>query len=447
MYHGMVARYPFMDHNAPAFDLLLPCCANIHRFLQADPDNVAAVHCKAGKGRTGLIIVCYLLYGGLRRKAVESRAFYDAQRCHDKKGLTIISQIRYTHYFETYLQRLKDGVDCPVGEKDSPAVAICSVVMHGIPRHGGSGCAPLLRISVRHELDHEIYTLFQSSDHTSCPRLKVQDGKWALPVNKFVKGGVRVAGDIQVQISNETQHIGGTKEAPLCWVWVHSQFMQDPPDMMAGKSQQLSDKECAEMGMPAGSYSLLMDKGEIDGAAKDHKNKTFPEEFQLEIFWHFLPGEIGSDAALDAAYKAANGVSSLQGIYNKKIPEKADYYAHCLSEGDAAMSFKDYILSRPVTFNPTEESEPTGKDDQGIKKNATMHSHPVVNELLMRTRTGTLSAATAAVAKETQTMNLQHAQSVVERNASHQSSAMSRSLSAVDSKAPAPALAPTLASM
>lgn len=79
-----------MDHNAPAFELLLPCCAHMHSYLQNDQDNIVAVHCKAGKGRTGLIIVCYLLYGGLHCKAVTARKFYDTQRCHDLKGVYFV---------------------------------------------------------------------------------------------------------------------------------------------------------------------------------------------------------------------------------------------------------------------------------------------------------------------------------------------------------------------
>jgi hypothetical protein len=88
-------------------EMLLPCCAHIHSFLQANELNVAAIHCKAGKGRTGLIIICYLVFAGLCVDALVARALYDNQRTKDGKGLTIISQIRYVHYFAEQLRRIQ----------------------------------------------------------------------------------------------------------------------------------------------------------------------------------------------------------------------------------------------------------------------------------------------------------------------------------------------------
>jgi len=55
-----------------------------------------------------------------------------------------------------------------------------------------------------------------------------------------------------------------------------------------GMSRALSTAECEQMNLPTGSFSLLMSKHEIDGAAKDVKNTHFPQSFSFEVFWHYL---------------------------------------------------------------------------------------------------------------------------------------------------------------
>ncbi len=44
---------------------LLQFCKSVERYLAADDRNVVGIHCKAGKGRTGLAIAVYLLHSGL----------------------------------------------------------------------------------------------------------------------------------------------------------------------------------------------------------------------------------------------------------------------------------------------------------------------------------------------------------------------------------------------
>eukprot|EP01048_Picozoa_sp_COSAG05_P011969 COSAG05_NODE_1167_length_5631_cov_3.840383_6_plen_148_part_00 len=54
-------RYGFPDHNAPPLELMEAFCEDAAGFLGADADAVIAVHCKAGKGRTGTMIAALLV--------------------------------------------------------------------------------------------------------------------------------------------------------------------------------------------------------------------------------------------------------------------------------------------------------------------------------------------------------------------------------------------------
>lgn len=50
------------DMQVPPLNLIKAFCEHVRSFLEKHPNGVAAVHCKAGKGRTGIMITCYLLY-------------------------------------------------------------------------------------------------------------------------------------------------------------------------------------------------------------------------------------------------------------------------------------------------------------------------------------------------------------------------------------------------
>jgi phosphatidylinositol-3,4,5-trisphosphate 3-phosphatase/dual-specificity protein phosphatase PTEN len=63
-------------------------------------DPVVAIHCKAGKGRTGLIIVCWLLYTELFDNVEDAIKHYDETRTQNNKALTIPSQIRAVYHFK-----------------------------------------------------------------------------------------------------------------------------------------------------------------------------------------------------------------------------------------------------------------------------------------------------------------------------------------------------------
>ena len=100
---NLVGLFPFNDHSPCPCKLILDFCIDICLYLTAHPQGVAAIHCKAGKGRTGVMIVCYLIFTGLCKNSDEALVHYASQRTLNNKGVTIASQIRYIRYFETFL--------------------------------------------------------------------------------------------------------------------------------------------------------------------------------------------------------------------------------------------------------------------------------------------------------------------------------------------------------
>jgi phosphatidylinositol-3,4,5-trisphosphate 3-phosphatase/dual-specificity protein phosphatase PTEN len=82
-------RLPFDDHNPCPLELIPRFCADVDAWLAADPENVVAVHCKAGKGRTGLLISAYLLHCGLRTTAEAALRWFGFKRTANGQGVTI----------------------------------------------------------------------------------------------------------------------------------------------------------------------------------------------------------------------------------------------------------------------------------------------------------------------------------------------------------------------
>ena len=64
---------------------MLEFCVDLVLYLSKNPENCAAVHCKAGKGRTGIMICCYLLFSGLCENTLRAFQDYAERRSHQRK--------------------------------------------------------------------------------------------------------------------------------------------------------------------------------------------------------------------------------------------------------------------------------------------------------------------------------------------------------------------------
>lgn len=107
-FYHRVSSYPFRDHTPCSLAMLLAFVTEAEQYLAQDPANVVVLHCKAGKGRTGLFACCLLLRlmptDSSVASASESLAdrmirYYGEQRTTNGKGLTIPSQIRTVRNF------------------------------------------------------------------------------------------------------------------------------------------------------------------------------------------------------------------------------------------------------------------------------------------------------------------------------------------------------------
>ncbi|CAI0430283.1 unnamed protein product [Linum tenue] len=115
-FEGKVACFPFDDHNCPPLQLIKLFCQSAYSWLKEDIENVVVVHCKAGMGRTGLMICSLLLFLKFFPTAEEAIDYFNKKRCIDGKALVLPSQIRYVKYFEriqTYLNgEIQPGRRC-----------------------------------------------------------------------------------------------------------------------------------------------------------------------------------------------------------------------------------------------------------------------------------------------------------------------------------------------
>ncbi|TYZ67136.1 hypothetical protein PybrP1_009698 [[Pythium] brassicae (nom. inval.)] len=106
-FHNRVVEFRFDDHCPPPVAMFLPFCQDVDAWLHEHPENVAAIHCKAGKGRTGVMICAYLLYTGAWKTADGAMQFFGAARSLKAQGVTIPSQRRFIAYFGEMCRRAR----------------------------------------------------------------------------------------------------------------------------------------------------------------------------------------------------------------------------------------------------------------------------------------------------------------------------------------------------
>ncbi|KAG6618707.1 Phosphatidylinositol-3,4,5-trisphosphate 3-phosphatase [Phytophthora cinnamomi] len=254
-FHGRVAEFGFEDHTPPPLSMMIPFCLDVHAWLQADPENVVAVHCKAGKGRTGVMLCAYMLYTRMWRSAHGALEYFAAARSMKLQGVTIISQQRFIGYFAEMCRRSESIEDVELlGSYEEE-------VTPGHKKTNTSAADWRVRVecgAIRPRA--AVYDLPGNFQRQRRPRAEGNTDEEVVELELHCNR-VLVWDEVKVELRRRA---GGT----LGHFWFHTAFVPQVGD----------------------HFELTLAKSEIDKVAKDakHGHKKFAPEFAVRL--HFEAG-------------------------------------------------------------------------------------------------------------------------------------------------------------
>lgn len=273
-FHGRVIDWcGFPDHHGAPLPLLIRTVKAMHEFLTADPRNVVVIHCLAGKGRTGTVIVAFFLYVGLFRTPNAASVFFAAKRSTNHWGVTGPSQQRYVNYIHRLLSQ---------GEAPTSVLFVLSAVeLRPVPQFsfgvGRTGCCAVLRVKT----DNGTRTLYAGANTLSeAPCFDAGTFESVL----LSAGDVLVGGDIDISVKN-------------------LRLYRDEIVLRCGFNVSLEVANTIRAaggdpdGPPPASITLKFAKFELDDAQGD---KRFANDFQLIVRLLALPAAPPPIAANDS---------------------------------------------------------------------------------------------------------------------------------------------------
>ena len=104
-FNKVIESNDWLDHHSPPFEILFELIEIIHNYLLEDINHIIVINCNAGKGRTGTLICCYLLFSGRFNNINDVFDYYSLKRLNKGLGVTNPSQKRYVEYFYNIINK------------------------------------------------------------------------------------------------------------------------------------------------------------------------------------------------------------------------------------------------------------------------------------------------------------------------------------------------------
>ncbi|XP_041485113.1 phosphatidylinositol 3,4,5-trisphosphate 3-phosphatase and dual-specificity protein phosphatase PTEN-like [Lytechinus variegatus] len=273
-FYNRVAHYPFDDHNPPRLELIRPFCEDLDNWLGADGQNVAAIHCKAGKGRTGVMICAYMLHRRLYQTANEALDFYASKRTKNRKGVTIPSQRRYVEYYGDLIIREL--------EYKPTTLLLTRIDLETVPMFNGGSCAPAFVIY------QQKVKIFSSQPYEVAKKERSVRCEFPLPVP--------ICGDIKIEFFNKPNKL---KKDRMFHFWFNTFFVANSNLLNSSSQHDLANNgsdnssHCSEdiEALDTDCTVLRLRKDQLDRANKDKTNKWYSPNFKVICYFKRVENE------------------------------------------------------------------------------------------------------------------------------------------------------------
>jgi len=371
-FYDRVGKFAFDDHNAPRFGLIEEFCADVKAFINEAPDdNVAVIHCKAGKGRTGVMICCWLLYNREWDNAEDAMQYYAAMRTHNQKGVTIPSQRRYVNYFGRYMNE---------GMPETKTLYIQKLRFHGVPKTKKDG-----EIRYNVIMDKMVVATGEVNKKEYKDASKAQkknDDLVELAItcldDEKNEKGIPVLNDVKVEIYEKAFRYQET----MFTFWFHTAFIAD-------------------------NY-LEIPQAELDTALKDRSNKIYPKGFKVSVDFEEHQSDKGASPAAAASTSAAAAPSTSSKKSSKKTKKtrskkqrseknsKKKKEEAAAAVGDATVAAKNEEKELKEDKDPAHEdtADANDDDDDEVAKSADSNDEENDSDEVKKTEEGRIETAT-----------------------------------------------------
>lgn len=196
LFANEVVAYDVQDHTPPSMNEFVKFLNNARDWQALSKENIIAVHCKGGKGRTGSLCSAWLMHTGVCYTP-GSALNYFAERRTDMQiggklcGVETPSQVRYVYQLWSHLERTESWAksNSPVPLCDAPVISLTRLEFHG-------------NLMARNEKMKKIKVLVQCGG-ARIGALVLETVSYDPSVVTFPLNGVDVCGDVRISVFEE----------------------------------------------------------------------------------------------------------------------------------------------------------------------------------------------------------------------------------------------------